>query len=328
VQAMVCGPVAARLGTLARRRWQALGETLPPAVPAALDDVWPDAVEPDLTDIDVAIARTAPPSDSEPAIRECERLFVDSIAAARQSIYIESQYFTNDALGRTLAARLQEPDGPEIIIVIPKECHGWVEQETMCALRDEVLHHLIAADRWRRLRVVYPAASCARGVSTFVHSKVMIVDDRFVRIGSANFSRRSMGVDTECDLAIDAGSDPAHRAGVRRIRDRLIGEHCGVSADTVTNDLERAGSLRALVDTRAQADRTLCRVTLGAPAEPPSEFLKAAADPDEPLGAVADTWYRRARRRVRVFRASLYSLWPRRLTSSSARRRREGAEFG
>jgi phospholipase D1/2 len=328
VQAMVSGPVAASLGTLARRRWQAFGETPPPMAPAALGSLWPDAVEPDLTDIDVAIARTIPPSESEPAVRECERLFVDSIASARQSIYIESQYFTNDALGRALAARLQEPEGPEILVVIPKECHGWVEQQTMGVLRHEALCHLLAADRWRRLRVVYPAASRARDVPTFIHSKVMITDDRFVRIGSANFTRRSMGVDSECDLAIDAGSDPAHRAGVQRIRDRLIGEHLGVSADVVATELRRVGSLRALVDAHADADRTLCRVDLGGPAEPPSEALKAAADPEEPLSLFADTRSRRARRRVRSLGAALRSLLPFRLSSSSGRRRRQDAEFG
>jgi phosphatidylserine/phosphatidylglycerophosphate/cardiolipin synthase-like enzyme len=328
VQAMVCGPVAARLGTLARRRWQLLGEEPRPVAPASLGRLWPDPVVPDLTDIDVAIARTFPASESGPEIRECERLFVDSIAAARQSIYIESQYFTNDALGRALAARLQEPEGPEIVVVIPKECHGWVEQETMGALRDQVLRHLIAADRWRRLRVVCPEASRARNVSTFVHSKVMIVDDRFVRIGSANLSRRSMGVDSECDLAIDAGSDSAHRAGVRRIRDRLIGEHLGASGDAVSNAVARLGSLRALVDARAHADRTLCRVDLVGPAEPPSEVVKAAADPAEPFGVLADTSYRRMRRRMRALRAALRSLLPVRLSSSRARRRREGAEFG
>ena len=230
VQAMVCGPVAAALGTLARRRWQALGETPPPLAPASLGGLWPDDLEPDLTDIDVAIARTVPPSESEPAIRECERLFVDSIAAARQSIYLESQYFTNDALARTLASRLQEPEGPEIILVIPKECHGWIEQQTMGALRDEALRHLIACDRWRRLRVVYPSASQARDVCTFIHSKVMIVDDRFVRIGSANFSRRSMGVDSECDLAIDAGSDlgaSRRRATYSRSADRRTPRRVG-----------------------------------------------------------------------------------------------------
>ena len=331
IQAMVSGPVAASLGMLVRRRWEALGDEVPqPVAPASRGSLWPDAVEPDLTDIDVAIARTLPRSESEPGIRECERLFVDSIAAARQSIYIESQYFTNEALARALAARLQEPEGPEILVVIPQECHGWVEQQTMGALRDQVLRLLIANDRWRRLRLLYPAASRARNVSTFIHSKVMIVDDRFVRIGSANLSRRSMGVDTECDLAIDAGSNPAHRAGVQRIRDRLIAEHLGVSAAAVTDEVGRVGSFRALVDAHEHADRTLCRVDLGEPVEPPSEVLQAAADPDEPLGFVADTSYRRVRRRMRSLGASLWSLLPVRLSSwsSRARRRREGAEFG
>ena len=328
VQAMVCGPVAASLGALARRRWQALGETPPPVAAAPLGDLWPEAIEPDLNDVDVAIARTVPPTESEQGTRECERLFVDSIAAARQSIYIESQYFTNEALGQSLAARLREPDGPEILVVIPKECHGWLEQETMGALRDEVLHQLIAADRWRRLRIVYPAASRARDVCTFIHSKVMIVDDRFVRIGSANFSHRSMSVDSECDLAIDAGFNAVHRAGVRRIRDRLLGEHLGVSADTVAQDVHRLGSLRAVVDARGDVDRTLCRVHLGEPTEPPPEILKAAADPDEPLGVMADSWYRRRWRRVRSLGRVVRSLLPLRFSSASGRRRRADAEFG
>ena len=101
-----------------------------------------------------------------------------------------------------------------------------------------------------------------------------------------------------------------------------------MSADAVTSELGRVGSLRALVDARAHADRALCRVDLGEPAEPPSEVLKAAADPDEPFGFFADTRYRRARRRVRSLGAALRSLLPFRLSTSSGRRRRQDAEFG
>ena len=153
-----------------------------------------------------------PGSESRPAIRECEALFLDSIAQAKQTIYIESQYFTNDKLAGALAARLREPDGPEIIVISPKECHGWLEKSTMGAFRDGAFRQLIAADEHKRLRLVYPAASRSRDVPTFVHSKVMIVDDVLARIGSANFSHRSMGMDTECDLAVDAGGDPGARA--------------------------------------------------------------------------------------------------------------------
>jgi phosphatidylserine/phosphatidylglycerophosphate/cardiolipin synthase-like enzyme len=40
----------------------------------------------------------------------------------------------------------------------------------------------------------------------------MVVDDEWLRIGSANINNRSMGVDTECDLAIEAAgrSDVVH----------------------------------------------------------------------------------------------------------------------
>jgi phospholipase D1/2 len=283
VQAMVDGAAAVSLGDLVRDRWHALGETPRPRGSTPPRDLWPDDVVADLVDVDVAISRTMPASEPQPEIRECEQLFVDSIAAAERSIYIESQYFTNDMLGQALADRLRDPDGPEVIAVIPKECSGWLEQQTMGVLRDEVLRHLTTADRYNRLRVVYPAASRARNVSTFVHSKVMIVDDRLVRIGSANLSRRSMGVDSECDLAAEASADPRQRAGIQRIRDRLIGEHLGMPADEVAAEVARLGSVRELIDTRANADRTLLTVDVHGPVDPPAEIVKAAADPDEPI---------------------------------------------
>jgi hypothetical protein len=227
---------------------------MPPVAPST-DDLWPAEVTADLVDVDVAISRTVPGSDTRPAIRECEALFLDSIPLARRVIYIESQYFTNEKIAAALSARLAEPDGPEIIVV----AHG-------------------------KLRLVYPAASRSRGIPTFIHSKVMIVDDEFVRIGSANCSHRSMGVDTECDVAVEAHGDAAVRAGIRRIRDRLLGEHLGVPPDVVANDVERTGSLRAVVDARRDADHTLVRIELpDEPEEPPSAALRAAADPDEPI---------------------------------------------
>ena len=285
VQAMASGRVAASLGELARDRWRALGaEHMPPVEPST-DDLWPAAVNADLVDVDVAISRTVPGSDTRPAIRECESLFLDSIALARRAIYIESQYFTNEKIAAALAARLAEPDGPEVIVVAPEECQGWLEKSTMGAFRDGVFRQMLAADAHRRLRLVYPAASRSRGIPTFIHSKVMIVDDEFVRIGSANCSHRSMGVDTECDVAVEAGGDPDARAGIRRILHRLLGEHLGIAPDAVAKDLERAGSMRAVVDDRSKADHTLVRIEM--PAEPeaaPSAALRAAADPDEPIG--------------------------------------------
>jgi phospholipase D1/2 len=283
VQAMASGPVAASLGVLARDRWRALGEERMPPVNPSSEGLWPQDVTPDLTDVDVAIARTVPGSGTEPSIRECEALFLDSIAAAEHSIYIESQYFTNNALADALAARLREPNGPEVVVVSPAECHGWLEQSTMGAFRYDVFRQLIAADTHKRLRLVYPAASRSRNVPTFVHSKVMVVDDRLARIGSANFSRRSMGVDTECDLAVDVASDADMRAGIRRIRDRLLAEHLGLTPDAAARGIERAGSLRAFIDSRQHEEHTLVRIELPPVNTAPSEAARTVADPEEPM---------------------------------------------
>ena len=57
---MVTGPLAASLGVLARDRWRALGEKRLPRRSASTSDLWPSDVTPDLTDVDVAIARTMP----------------------------------------------------------------------------------------------------------------------------------------------------------------------------------------------------------------------------------------------------------------------------
>src|SRR5688500_14256485 len=86
IQAMADGPVARALGALVRDRWDALGERTRPLASGAAHDLWPSDVPPDLTDVDVAIARTMPASERNEAIRECERSFLDSIAAAQRAI--------------------------------------------------------------------------------------------------------------------------------------------------------------------------------------------------------------------------------------------------
>lgn len=285
VQAMMSGPAAASLGMLSRDRWRSLGYDDLPPIGASNGDMWPSHIAPDLTDVDVAISRTMPPSETQPAVRECQALFRDSIARADRLIYIESQYFTDDNLAGDLAARLREPDGPEIVVVAPKECYGWLERQTMGAFRDAAFRRLTEADTAGRLRLVYPIASRAKDIATFVHSKVMIVDDELVRIGSANFARRSMGMDTECDVAVEAGGDSRVRAGIRHIRDRLLAEHLGLPVEVMAREVERRGSLCAVIDAHQGADHTLLPIEpVAGQAAEPSAALRDTVDPVEPLG--------------------------------------------
>ena len=284
VQVAVDGPAAAALGMLARRRWErATGERLVPGVDAA--DRWPASVRPDFTDVRVGIARTVPAGLDEWEVREVETLFLDAIAAARRTIYVENQYFTSTRIAEALAVRLAERDGPEIVIVVPRECSGWLEQQTMGMRRRRIVERLHAADRHGRLRVYAPVLTDV-DVGTNVHSKVMVVDDRLLRIGSANLSNRSMAVDTECDVAIEAHDDAAVARGILRIRDRLLADHLGIPEAAVAAATGATDSLIVAVERLLGATHTL--VPLERPCAgwldrlPPEVHLFDPAEPIDP----------------------------------------------
>ncbi len=74
----VDGKVAAALGEHARSRWEAAGgEPIDP--PKAASDPWPEELEPQFRDVDIAIARTRGEYDEEECVREIEALYVDMI---------------------------------------------------------------------------------------------------------------------------------------------------------------------------------------------------------------------------------------------------------
>lgn len=247
VQMMVDGDTAEALGELARQRWaRATGETLqsPPVNP---DDLWPAAVVPDLKRVSVAILRTSPEYRRSPGIREVKRFYLDAIASARDSIYIENQYLTAWEIGEALASRLREKLGPEVILVLPRECSGWLEETTMGAMRARLLKDLHKADRFGRLRVYYPIVRMERVQTIMVHAKVLVVDDRLVRVGSSNLNNRSMGLDTECDLGVEV-DDPAKRERIADFRNRLLAEHLGAKPAEVAKALVDGGSLISVIE--------------------------------------------------------------------------------
>ena len=125
VQMAVDGPAAAALGDLVRERWyRATGRRL--KVPQRdQKDPWPPGLPVDLENVRVGIARTEAAHQRREEIREVEKLYCEAIAAASRYIYIENQYFTSAKIGDALAARLQEKDGPEVVLLLPRRCPGW-----------------------------------------------------------------------------------------------------------------------------------------------------------------------------------------------------------
>ena len=64
-------------------------------------------------------------------VLEIEKLYLDLIARAKRHIYAESQYFASRKIAEAIARRLDEPDGPEIVIVNPMTAQGWLEPIAM-----------------------------------------------------------------------------------------------------------------------------------------------------------------------------------------------------
>ena len=279
VQAVVAGPPARALGELARGRWlRATGHEL--AVPPGADwrERWPDGIDGAFEDAPVGIARTAGRYGEFAEIREIEAGILEQVRRAERYLYFENQYLTSKSVVEALCARLGEADGPEVVIVLPREASGWLEETTMGEGRDRAAAKLRQADAHGRLRLLCPSTGGRQEASVNVHAKVLVVDDRWVRIGSANLSNRSMTLDTECDLVFDAPDRPVARDFLAR----LVGEHTGAGTRAAAEALREAGGLVAALDGLEGRGRRLVPL----PAADPEAILTPAlevADPERPL---------------------------------------------
>jgi phosphatidylserine/phosphatidylglycerophosphate/cardiolipin synthase-like enzyme/uncharacterized membrane protein YdjX (TVP38/TMEM64 family) len=283
VQVAVSGEAARALGDLARKRWRrATGKRLePPGRPKARDP-WPRDLRPDLRDVEVGLSRTRPAHDGRRPIREIQRLYEVALASARRSVYIENQYLSSQAIGDALCRCLEREEGPEVLLVVTRRCTGWLEEATVGTLRELLLARLRRADQGGRLRVYYPHRKGLGEAFIKVHSKVCVVDDAFVTVGSANLSNRSMGLDTECNLFLEARGTGDERAAIAALRDGLIAEHLDVDPGRVREEEERRGSLAEAVDALRGGERTLEPLPEDAGAAG-SEPMIALADPETPL---------------------------------------------
>ena len=294
VMAMVDGAAAKAFGDLARERWlRANGDVVAPPEDAG-GDPWPEHVPPALTDVEVGIARTEPAWKKRPLVAEIRSLTLECIATAKETIYLENQYFTSPVITEALAARLGEPDGPQVILISTGQAPSWFDQLTMDRARGAMLWRLRSADIFDRFRAFWPAT--AGGTTVIVHSKVSVFDDRIARVGSANLNNRSGGFDTECELALESDSEEG-RLAIGAFRDRLIGHFMGCTGDSVAKTRADHGNLVHAIDALNREGGRL------KPIEPPgqtpfSEFITRnhLGDPQD----TRDAW-RPNRRRERLY---------------------------
>jgi phosphatidylserine/phosphatidylglycerophosphate/cardiolipin synthase-like enzyme len=245
VMVMVDGPCAQTLGELSRDRWRIATHQNLDAPLASSEDAWPDYVKPDLEAVEIGIARTLPPWKGQRMVEEIRALTFASIAEAKERIYIENQYMTSPLYAEALAARLAEPNGPEVVLMSTERSPSWFDQLTMDKTRALFMRRLREADVFGRFRAFCPETS--GGEVIIVHAKTSVFDDDLVRIGSANMNNRSGGFDTEIELALVASTE-AHRKAMADFRNGLVGHYMGRTAEVVAQAVEAQGGLVPAMD--------------------------------------------------------------------------------
>ena len=264
LQTCVTGAVVSTLVELFRERWNGAGEgPLELPQPPEEDPQFPPEALP------IEARRAAPsvtdcPTAGDPRSgrRLIRRLFVDAIHAAERLVYIENQYFSSEAVLRALCERLREAGRPriQIVLVLPRSPHALLEQIALGRAQSNALSTLVDTARreGHELGIYYSADPSHDEVSTYIHSKLLAVDDRFLTIGSANTTNRSMALDSELNLAWEAEPhDTALARSIRDVRASLLAEHAGFRVPA--EDLRAIDGLVARLDELASSDTTRLR---------------------------------------------------------------------
>ena len=267
------------------QRWREAGGTVPSLAPPVRET---DSVSPRgalvLGPSQIALSRTEPHADGH-TVREVEHVFVDAITAAERLIYIETQYFSSRRIFRALTERMRDRQRPRLeIVVIVNERAEAVKEEIAVGLRQtEIIIALdkIAAETGTAFGCYFSlpdGASHDGHRATYIHSKVMVIDDRFLTVGSANLTNRSMGIDTELHASWEAAvaNTPLARA-IRRVRISLLAEHAGVAGFHDVRALTPIGGLVPRLD--ALSRRPGARLRKHGPPTSAQEALLALVDP-------------------------------------------------
>lgn len=118
----------------------------------------------------------------------------------------------------------------------------------MDSARARLMKALRGLDRHGRLVMYHPFT--AGGEPIYVHAKIMVIDGRSVRVGSANLNNRSMRLDSECDvvLPVRPGDEDAVATMATELRDDLLAEHLGSDMADVRAAITRLGGLLPAIE--------------------------------------------------------------------------------
>jgi len=149
-------------------------------------------------------------------------ILLRAIHNAHNYIYIENQFFRSAPIADAICASLRKHPKLQVIVVSnPVEgplrfaygaaYYTHLAQQKLRALRrDFTMYQLLS-------RGVVEGAVAYRPIE--IHAKVMVVDDKWATVGSANLNERSIRFEAEANVAIE------DRRFAKELRCRLMAEH-------------------------------------------------------------------------------------------------------
>ncbi|MEY2933482.1 MAG: hypothetical protein RL033_4231 [Pseudomonadota bacterium] len=239
----------------------------------------------------LGLSRTDIVSTSQPPTFEVRLLFERAIEAAERVIYVETQYFTSRVIAQALCRRFADPERSKLdVILVMPDGADTPKEDLVLGARQRAVRHRVAREaerhghRFRLLKSVLKSAP-ASATATFIHAKLLIVDDELLNIGSANLTNRSMGLDTELNVSSATGlEDPRDAARLRSeiaaIRADLLAEHAGL--DDASRFLSLDGLIEAVDEACNDPSSKLCSQVIREP-ERSNELLSSLFDPARPL---------------------------------------------
>lgn len=282
------GPAVHDLETNFQQRWNQSLRTRRSSYLARLIDtvrIWlgnqeqtlmspPEPTQPEMGDRWVQIVRTTP--GGEEGILDA---YKRAIANARRYIYIENQYFRSPIIGDAIAEAIRRSPHLRLAVVAWPIADGKASRDPSgywTAHTQNVIRKARPDFKLTRLMIPDPDAAeiAERCVQVDVHAKVMIIDDVWVTIGSANINDRGFKFEAEINAVL------LDKAQSRDLRLRLMAEHLEVPMDqreAVLGDVDAAFDLwehhgEANPPHRAAGTRPISRVhhfLQEAPSKPP-----------------------------------------------------------
>ena len=261
IQSYHVGSAAQKLAELFVARWKCVTSGDLPLTKSSSNYQLPFRPTVAISAESIAISRTQVGAVGEQKpIQEIRRLFLDAIDAAEDLIYVENQYFSSNALYKALVDRMMDSRRPhlEIVLIIAKDAEAFVEQLSIGVVQEKLLRELqsVAAETGHSFGIYYPASVRGDGKesATYIHSKLFLADDRFLSVGSANMNNRSLGLDTELNVAWEApAADSELGRAIRAARVDLLAEHVGAREAQVLENLNRSRGLVKYLNTLADS---------------------------------------------------------------------------